>query len=183
MVVVVHHIDHYFVVVADHTENAMYVFGRHVREHLAGVYLQDKDNWRSWKRDLLWVRLPKLFRWAGSSLAPNLMLSVNWPQVGDQLLALILADKVHGQNGLDCGAVVCSVTKAILTDGVEFDQEGMVMAPTIECSHYDHLCLLNENIQNLQRCYHLYETLPSNMFVVPKESAISSALPANECIR
>ena len=90
VVVVVHHIDHYFVVVADHTENAMYVFGRHVGEHLAGVYLQDEDDWRSWKGDLLWVRLPKLFRWARRSLAPNLMLSVNWPQVGDQLLAFIL---------------------------------------------------------------------------------------------
>ena len=61
VVVVVHHIDHYFVVVADHTENAMYVFGRHVGEHLAGVYLQDEDDWRSWKGDLLWVRLAKLF--------------------------------------------------------------------------------------------------------------------------
>jgi hypothetical protein len=68
----------------------MYVFGRHVGEHLAGVYLQDEDDWRSWKGDLLWVRSAKLFRWAGSSLVPNLMLSVNWPQVGGQSLALIL---------------------------------------------------------------------------------------------
>jgi hypothetical protein len=171
VVVVVHHIDHYFVVVTDHTENVMYVFGRHVGEDLAGVYIQDEDDWRSWKGDLLWVRLPKLFQWEGCSLAPNLMLSVNWPQVGDQLLALILADEVHGQNGLDCGAEVCSVTKAILTDGVEFDQEGMVMAPTIECSHYGRLRLLNENIQNLQRCHHLYETLGFDTFAVPEESA------------
>jgi len=46
------------------------------------------------------------------------------------------------------------------------------MAPKIECSHYGRLHLLNENIQNLQRCHHLYETLFSNAVVVPEESAI-----------
>jgi hypothetical protein len=79
--------------------------------------------------------------------------------------------QVHEQNGLDCGAVVCLVTKALLTDGIEFDREGMAMAPTIECSHYGRLRLLNENIQNLQRCHHLYETLSTDMFTVPEESA------------
>ncbi|KIM72887.1 hypothetical protein PILCRDRAFT_15699, partial [Piloderma croceum F 1598] len=133
----------------------MYLFGRHVGEHLAGVYLQDEDDWRSWKGDLLWIRLPKLFKWAGCSLAPNLILAANWPQ-----------------NGVDCGAVVCSVSKVLLTDDIEFDEEGMVTAPTIECSHYGRLRLLNENIENLQRCHHLYETLSSDAFVVPEESAI-----------
>ena len=83
-----------------------------------------------------------------------------------------LLTRLHGQNGLDCGAVACSVTKVLLTDGVEFDREGMVMAPTIECSHYGRLRLLNENIENLQRCHHLYGTLSSDTFVEPEESAI-----------
>jgi hypothetical protein len=64
------------------------------------------------------------------------------------------------------------VSKVLLTDDIEFDEEGMVTTPTIECSHYGRLRLLNENIENLQRCHHLYETLSSDAFVVPEESAI-----------
>lgn len=101
VVVAVHHINHYFVVVANHAENAMYVFGRHVGQDLAGVYLQDEDDWRRWGGDLLWIRLPKLLQWEGCSPAPNLMLSVNWPQVGGQLLALslVLTDKCMSRMG------------------------------------------------------------------------------------
>ena len=31
---------------------------------------------------------------------------------------------------------MCSVTKSLLTNGVKFDAEGVVIAPSIECSHY-----------------------------------------------
>jgi hypothetical protein len=45
---IVHYVDHYFVVVADYEENVMYVFGQHIALELAGVYLQDKEDWGKW---------------------------------------------------------------------------------------------------------------------------------------
>ena len=67
---------------------------------------------------------------------------------------------------------MCSVTKSLLTNGVEFDAEGVVIAPSIECSHYGRLRLLNENIDNIRRCYHLYQTIPPENFEIPEERAI-----------
>ena len=64
------------------------------------------------------------------------------------------------------------MTKALLSNGVEFDEESIVMAPTIECPHFGRLRLLNENIQNLQRCYHLYQTLSADISNIPEQSAI-----------
>ena len=67
---------------------------------------------------------------------------------------------------------MCSVTKSLLTNGVEFDAEGVVIAPSIECSHYGRLRLLNENIDNIRCCYHLYQTIPPENFDIPEERAI-----------
>ena len=64
------------------------------------------------------------------------------------------------------------MTKALSTVGIEFNQEGEVMAPTIECAHYSRLRLLNESIENVQRCYHLYRTMPPDMFTIPEDSAV-----------
>ena len=50
---------------------------------------------------------------------------------------------------------MCSVTKLLLTNGVEFDAEGGVIAPSIECSHYGRLHLLNENQDSLHAEEHL----------------------------
>ena len=81
VIFIVHHVDHYFVVVADYEEDVMYVYGRHVTLELAGVYSQDEEDWGKWHGNLLWMRLPKLFQWEGCSLTPSAILSVNWPQV------------------------------------------------------------------------------------------------------
>ena len=64
------------------------------------------------------------------------------------------------------------MTKALLSNGVEFDEESIVMAPTIECPHFGRLRLLDEIIQNLQRCYHLYQTLSADISNIPEQSAI-----------
>ena len=72
----------------------------------------------------------------------------------------------------DCGAIACSVTKALLTIGIEFGDLGMIKAPTIECVHYGWLRLLNENIESVQCCYHLYQTMPAEQFIVPEDSVV-----------
>ena len=82
VVLVVYFASHYFVVVVDYEEDVMYVFGRHVAQELAGVYLQDEEDWREWQGDLLWIHLPRLFAWEGCSPMPNVILSINWFQVG-----------------------------------------------------------------------------------------------------
>jgi hypothetical protein len=64
------------------------------------------------------------------------------------------------------------VTKALLSKGIQFDQKGLPVAPAIECPHYGRLRLLNENINNVQRCYHLYQTMPRDMLTMPEKSAL-----------
>jgi hypothetical protein len=92
VVIVVHAFDHYFVVVLDYEGDAMYVFGRHVREDLAGVGLQDDADWRAWQGDWLWMNVPTLFRWEGFSIIPGVILSVNWPQVCISSFPLVATD-------------------------------------------------------------------------------------------
>jgi hypothetical protein len=76
------------------------------------------------------------------------------------------------QNGLDCGPIACSLTKVLLSNGIEFDDEGSPVVPTLECAHYTRLRLLNETIHNLQRCYHLFQTNPANTQMLPNEITI-----------
>ena len=64
------------------------------------------------------------------------------------------------------------MTKALLKHGIEHDQEDLVISPKIKCAHYSRLCLLNEGIENLRCCYHLYQKMSHDMFVTPVESAI-----------
>ena len=64
------------------------------------------------------------------------------------------------------------MTKALISNGIEFNEEGVVLAPTIECSHYGRLRLLNENIHGVQRCYHLYQTMCQNDLRKPNEIAV-----------
>ena len=88
VVCIVHHVNHYFTVVADFEEDVMYVFGRHITPEFAGVGFQDEDDWEQWHGDFLWVHLPKLFQWEEFSMRPNLIVSVNWCQVGVKLLVV-----------------------------------------------------------------------------------------------
>jgi hypothetical protein len=83
VVLVVHFVDHYFVVVADYEGDVMYVFGRHVGQDLAGVYVQDDEDWRLWKGNFLWIHLPKLFRWEQTTKEPGVVLSLSWKQVSN----------------------------------------------------------------------------------------------------
>jgi len=49
------------------------------------------------------------------------------------------------------------------------------VVPTIECTHYSWLHLLNEIIDHLQHCYHLYQhTNVANMTTVPEKSAMQA---------
>ena len=48
MIFIVHCVDHYFVVVVDYEEDAMYVFGCHTTADQVGVYLQDDEDWEWW---------------------------------------------------------------------------------------------------------------------------------------
>jgi hypothetical protein len=64
------------------------------------------------------------------------------------------------------------VTTVLLSNGIEFDEDGAPMVPTIECAHYSRLRLLNESIRNVQRCHHLYQTMAADMTVAPEQSAI-----------
>jgi hypothetical protein len=88
VVLVVHFVDHYFVVLADYEGDVMYVFGRHIDEDLAGVCLQDEEDWRQWHGDFLWKHLPILFQWESCSPEPGAIFSVSWPQVGDTSIPL-----------------------------------------------------------------------------------------------
>jgi hypothetical protein len=83
VVVVVHFVDHYFVAVGDYEADVMYVFGRHTNADLAGVYVQDDEDWRKWRGHFLWIHLPKLFGWESRSMEPSVILSTNWEQVGN----------------------------------------------------------------------------------------------------
>ena len=44
VVIVVHYVDHYFVMVSDYEGDAMYVFRRHTSPDLAGVHMQDDED-------------------------------------------------------------------------------------------------------------------------------------------
>jgi hypothetical protein len=94
VVLVVFFVNHYFVVVVDYVGDAMYVFGRHTAEHLAGVNVQGEEDWRAWRGHFLWTHLRKLFQWdeEGCSLVPGVILAVNWPQVSDKLLPKPMAE-------------------------------------------------------------------------------------------
>jgi hypothetical protein len=83
VVLVVHFVDHYFVVVGDYESGVMYVFGRHVSADLAGVSVQDDKDWRAWRGHFLWIHLPKLFGWKRTSAEPSVIFAINWEQVGD----------------------------------------------------------------------------------------------------
>jgi len=49
------------------------------------------------------------------------------------------------------------------------------VVPTIECAHYSRLRLLNETIDRLQHCYHLYrQTNAASMTMVPEQSAMQA---------
>ena len=61
------------------------------------------------------------------------------------------------------------MTKRLLSNGVELDQRGNPEVPTIECAHYTRLHVLNENICNLQRCHHLYQTMSTNWEAEPEQ--------------
>ncbi len=82
-------VDHYFVVVVDYEENLMFTFGRHTNTDLAGVYPHDEEDLEQWQAQWLWLHLQRLFRWEGFSMAPNQVISVNWPQVGAFPLLLL----------------------------------------------------------------------------------------------
>jgi len=96
VVLVVHFVNHYFVVVADYEGEVMYVFGRHTNQELAGVYVQEEEDWVTWHGNFIWKNLPNLFQWEECSQKPSAIFSVSWPQVGDTLLPLFSATDERG---------------------------------------------------------------------------------------
>ena len=44
MAVILHFVNHYFVVVLDYTGDAVYVYSRHTTEELAGVHIMKEED-------------------------------------------------------------------------------------------------------------------------------------------
>jgi len=159
-------VNHYFVVVVDYEEDMMFTFGRHINPDLAGVYTHNEEI-APVARTMVMATLAELFQWECFSTAPNHVLSVNWEQVGVIpafppfffVLFFVITFVLTGRSFTEWARlcpVACSVTKALLSNGIECDEEGYPVVPTIECAHYSRLRLLNETIDRLQHCYHLY---------------------------
>jgi hypothetical protein len=79
--VILFFVNHYFVAVLDYAGDAVYVYGRHIAEELAGVHIVQEEDWLGWRGNLLWLHLPKLFQWERCSPEPGVVISVNWPEV------------------------------------------------------------------------------------------------------
>ena len=84
MAVILFFVNHYFVVVLDYAGDAVYVYGRHITEELAGVHIVKEEDWLGWRGNLLWLHLPKLFQWERCSPEQGGVISVNWPEVSFQ---------------------------------------------------------------------------------------------------
>jgi hypothetical protein len=113
---IVHHSNHFFVVIFDYERRMVHVLGRHISADSMDVDGEDPHDWNDWRGPEYWRKIGALHGWNTGDVEDVSIIPMDWEQNGD-----------------DCGPIACSVLEQCLKFGL--DEEGNLPDFEIQCGH------------------------------------------------
>ncbi|KAG1795963.1 uncharacterized protein HD556DRAFT_1234984 [Suillus plorans] len=113
---IVHHSEHFFVVIFDYERRRAHILGRHISEDAMNVDGVDPHDWDDWGGPEYWRRVGELHDWSPGDISGVSVITKDWVQ-----------------NGLDCGPIACSVLEQCLASGI--DEDGHLPGFEVLCGH------------------------------------------------
>ncbi|KAG1839613.1 hypothetical protein C8R48DRAFT_621556 [Suillus tomentosus] len=113
---IVHHSDHFFVVIFDYQQSIAHVLGRYISDSAMDVDGIDPFNWEGWQGPEYWRRIASLHGWRIGDVTQISVIHRDWTQ-----------------NGVDCGPIACSVLEQCLASGL--DESGDLPTFEVKCGH------------------------------------------------
>jgi len=130
-------VDHYFVVVVDYEENLMFTFGKKdIPTQIWQVSIHTTKRIWSSGNTMVVATLAKAFSMGRFFNAPNQVISVNCHRWVPSFIIISLSLRkwflfYFFTEGRDLCPLVCSLTKTLLSNGIEFDEEGSPGSPLL----------------------------------------------------
>ncbi|KAG2116293.1 hypothetical protein DEU56DRAFT_761564 [Suillus clintonianus] len=96
---IVHHSNHFFVVIFDYERRMAHVLGRHISADSMDVDGEDPHDWNDWRGPEYWRKIGALHGWSTGDVSDVSINPMDWEQ-----------------NGVDCGPIACSMSRETLPD-------------------------------------------------------------------
>ncbi|KAG2108265.1 uncharacterized protein F5147DRAFT_773848 [Suillus discolor] len=113
---IVHHSQHFFVVIFDYQRQRARILGCHISEDAMNVDGVDPHDWEDWGGPEYWTRIGDLHEWSLGDVSDVSVITKDWVQ-----------------NGLDCGPIACSVLEQCLASGI--NEGGHLPVFEVQCGH------------------------------------------------
>ncbi|KAG2029292.1 hypothetical protein BDR03DRAFT_840144, partial [Suillus americanus] len=113
---IVHHAQHFFVVIFDYQRRNVHVLGRDISVSALQVECVDQHSWSDWNGPEYWRRIAVLHGWSTGNVTDVSIKTRDWLQ-----------------NGVDCGPIACSVLEQCFNSGL--DEDGNLPDLDIQCGH------------------------------------------------
>jgi hypothetical protein len=156
---IVHHSDHFFVVIFDYERRVVHVLGRHISADAMDVDGKDPHDWNDWRGPEYWRKIGALHGWSTGDVADVSIVSMDWEQ-----------------NGVDCGPIACSVLEQCLKLGL--DEQGNLPDFEIQCGHKLRIHMLRVIAAHVKLCCSNYLMLLDS----PRDDWQDNELPDEDVI-
>ncbi|KAG1859401.1 hypothetical protein C8R48DRAFT_673945 [Suillus tomentosus] len=113
---IVHHSDHFFVVIFDYQLSVAHVLGQYISDSAMDIDGIDPFNWEGWQGPEYWRRIASLHGWRIGNVTQISVIHRDWTQ-----------------NRVDCGPIACSVLEQCLASGL--DESGDLPTFEVQCGH------------------------------------------------